>query len=274
MAEIPNHQIVDAQTNLEQILNDSRKAPVKLVYAAKKNHQKVSEEAEQLEEFRMDLLKDYAETDESGQVQQKTDEEGEPTGEAKFKSEEDLEEFQERLNEIWQESADIDVHSVNIDKVGDYNAPPNWGSTLDFMLEGFEETTETLRGSEIQASVNSIESILNAEESEEELPLKFSSSLLRTYRNLLEVQQDIEQRRFELLSEHAARDEEGNIKTRQGTQDAMFENPEAEEEFQEALSEIYNEEFEVDASVVEIDYLDDVELHPRHTIILDYLFVE
>jgi hypothetical protein len=273
MAEIPNHQIVDAQANLERILNDSRKAPVKLVYAAKKNHQKVSEEAKQLEEFRMDLLKDYAETDENGQVQQKTDENGEPTGEAKFKSDEDLEEFQRRLNEIWQETADIDVHSVNIDKVGNYMAPSSWGSTLDFMLDGFNETTETLRGSEVQASVNSIESILNVEE-EIDFPIKFSSALFRTYKNLIKIQQDIEKRRFELLSEHAERNEEGNIKTRQGTQDAMFEDPEAEEEFQNSLSEIYNEEFEVEASLVEIDYLDDVELHPRHTIILDFLFTE
>lgn len=272
MAEIPNHQIVEAQENLERILNDSRKAPVKLVYAAKKNHEKVSEEAESLEEFRMDLLEDYAETDEQGQVQQKTDEEGNPIGEAKFKSDEDLEEFQERLNEIWQESANIDVHSVNVNKVGDYMAPAQWGSNLDFMIEGFDEEHTTLRGSEVQASVNSIESILSGDE--EALPMKFSSALFRTYQELLEVQQDIEQRRFELLSEYASRDEDGNIKTRQGTQDAAFEDVEAEETFQEELSEVYNEEFEVTASLVEVDYLDEVELHPRHTIILDWMLTD
>jgi hypothetical protein len=272
MAEIPNHQIVDAKDNLELILNDSRKAPVKLVYAAKKNHGKISDEAEELEEFRMQLLQDHAETDEQGNVVQQKDEDGEPTGEAKFKSEEELQSFQERLNEIWSSSVDIDVHSVDVDRVGAYTAPAGWGSTLDFMLEGFSEETETLRGSEVQASVDSIESILTEED--QTLPLKFSSALFRTYQNLLNVQEKIEERRFDLLNEYAAKDDDGNIVVEDGTQNATFESDEDEENFQESLSEIYNEEFEVDASLVEIDYLDEVELHPRHTIILDWMLTE
>lgn len=272
MAEIVNHQIVDAKENLELILNDSRKAPVKLVYAAKKNHEDISEEAESLENFRMDLLKDHAETDENGNVVQKKDEDGEPTGEAKFKSEEEIEEFQDRLNEIWTDTVDLDVHSVDVDRVGEYTAPAGWGSTLDFMLEGFDEEETTLRGSEIQASVDSIESILS--EDGQELPIKFSSALFRTYQNLLDVQRDIEERRFDLLQEHAAKDEDGNVAVEEGTQNASFDSEEEEEKFQEALSEIYNENFDVEASVVEIDYLDGVELHPRHTIILDWMLTE
>lgn len=276
MAEIPNHQIVDAKQNVEQILNQTRDAPVKLVYAAKKNHDTLSDEAEDLEEFRMDLLRDYAETDENGRVQQRTDEEGEPTGEAKFASDEDMEEFQNRLNEIWSETANLDVYSVNIDKVGEYKAPAEWGQNLNFMLEGFDSIEETLRGSEIQANVNSIESVLNVGQQGESrrLPLKFSGALFETYENLIEKQVDIEQRRFDLLDEYAEKDEDGAIETQDGSLNAAFPDEESEEAFQEELNEIYNEEFEVEGRKVEIDYLDDVELHPRHTIIFDWMLTD
>jgi len=273
MVEIPNHQIVDAKDNVEQILSQTRNAPVKLVYAAKKNHDTLSDEAEDLEEFRMDLLRDYAETDENGQVQQREDEEGNPTGEAKFASDEDMEEFQNRLNEIWSETADLDVYSVDIDKVGGYLAPAEWGQNLSFMLEGFEEVEETLRGSEIQANVNSIESVLNIQQEGEsrKLPLKFSAALFEIYEDLIQKQVDIEQRRFDLLDEYAEKDEDGQIKTQEGTLNAQFPDEESEKEFQEKLNEVYNEEFEVSGRKVELDLLEGVELHPRHTIIFDWI---
>lgn len=278
MAEIPNHQIVDAKENVEQILSQSRDVPVKLAYAAKKNLDTLSDEAEDLEEFRMNLLQEYAETDEQGGLVQKTDEDGNPTGEAKFKSDEDMNEFQERLGEIWSDTVDLDVYSVDIDKVGHYRAPSEWGQNLDFMLEGFDTTGAELRGSQIQANVNSIEDVLNIGEEggkSKHLPIKFSSALFRTYEEIIQKQAEIERGRFELLDEYAEKNEEGNIKTASNNSaNAKFPDGESEEQFQEELSEIYNREFEVEGTTVEVDLLDDVELHPRHTIIFDWILTD
>lgn len=276
MTEIPNHQVVDSKETLEKILAQKKDVPVKLAYAANKNHDVLSDEAEDLENFRMDLLSDYAETTEEGQIAQRKDENGNPTGEAKFKSEEDMQSFQERLNEIWSDSVDLDIYSVDIENVGSYVAPVDWGQNLSFMLENFETVEDTLRGSEVQANVNSIESILilKDESQKRQFPIKFSTALFRTYGNLIEIQAEIEQRRFDLLDEYAEKDEDGQIQTQKGSANAKFPDEESEKEFQEKLNEIYNEEFEVEGTLVEIDYLDDVELHPRHTIIFDWMLTE
>lgn len=277
MAEIPNHQIVDAKEDLERLLSDSRKAPVKLVYASKKNHRKISEEAEELEDFRMELLTEYAKTGEEGHVVQKTDEDGNPTGEAEFESDEKLREFRERLSEIWSETVDIDIHSVHINQVGDYVAPANWGQNLDFMFEGFENAEVELQGGKVQASADSIETILGMKDGMEEtpeLPLKFSAALFQTYQDLVRAQREIETRRFELLSEYAEKDEEGNIVTREDTNNAKFPDEETQSEFREKLNEVYDEDFTIDATLVEVDYTDGVELHPRHTIILDWMLTD
>jgi len=171
----------------------------------------------------------------------------------------------------------LDIYSVDIENVGSYVAPVDWGQNLSFMLENFETVEDTLRGSEVQANVNSIESILSLKENESQkrqFPIKFSTALFRTYGNLIEIQAEIEQRRFDLLDEYAEKDEDGRIKTQKGSANAEFPDEESEKEFQEKLNEIYNEEFEVEGTLVEIDYLDDVELHPRHTIIFDWMLTE
>ena len=275
MSKVPNFQILNSKESLEQLLSQKKEAPVKLVYAAKKTHEPVSEEAEMLEEFRMDLLSDFAETDEEGQVVQQTDEDGNPTGEASFESEEDMQEFQRRLNEIYSESTSIDAHVVDIDDVGDFVAPASWAKNLDFMFEGFDTKTNELMGGEVQASIDSIESILGFQNDDEdpEIPLKFSAGLFRTYQNLAEVQAEIENRRLELLQEYAETDDEGNVKTLDGAM-ADFPTEEAQEEFQEKLNEVYNEDFEVEANLVEVEYTDGVNVHPRHAIILDWVLVD
>lgn len=272
---IPNFQILNAKETLEALLSQKKDAPVKLAYAAKKTHSEVSEEAEQLEEFRMDLLKDFAETDEEGNVKQQTDDEGEPLGRAKFESDEAMQEFQERLNEIYSDESSVDVHTVDIGDVGEYEVPADWANNIDFMIEGFETESKELKGGEIQASIDSIETILGINEEEmSRLQLKFASALFRNYEALADIQQDIEKSRMELLSEYAETDEEGNVKTREDAPRAKFKSEEDQESFQEELNEVYNEDFEFDASLVELDYTDGIEIHPRHTIILDWMLTD
>lgn len=275
MAKIPNHQVLSAKEKVEDLISQSSKAPVKLVYGAKKTHGELSDEADDLEDFRVDLLQEYAKTDEEGNVVRQTGEDGQPLQEAEFESDEDLQEFQQKLSEIYSDEVEIDVHNVNINEVGGFVAPAEWGQDLDFLFEGFDTRSESLRGGEVQASTDSIESILGIESGENpELPLKFSSGLYKTYENLLDHQQEIEQRRFDLLQEYAKTDEDGRIKTEEETNDALFPDEESEDDFHEELNEVYNEQFDVEANLVEIDYTDGVEIHPRHTIILDWMLTD
>jgi len=274
MAEVPNFQILNAKETLEGLLSQKKEAPVKLAYAAKKTHGEVNDEAEELEEFRMELLKDFAETDEEGNVKQQTDEDGEPTGQAQFESEGAKTDFQERLNEIYSDSTTIDAHTVDINDVGEFEAPASWAKNLDFMIEGFDVETVELQGGQVQASVDSVESILGLNEGEDpKLPLKFSAGLFQSYSSLAEAQAEIENRRLELLEEYAEKDGDSIATTEDGTR-AKFPDDEAEESFQEELNEVYNEDFEIDAHLVEIGYTDGVNVHPRHAIILDWMLTD
>lgn len=276
MAEIANHEVLDAKDTVEQLISQSTKAPVKLVYGAKKTHEDLSDEADSLEEFRLDLLKQYAETGEDGQILRKTNEEGEEISEAKFEDDEDLREFQESLAEIYSDTVEIDAHTVNINEVGSYEAPAEWGNNLSFMFEGFESRVESLRGGQVQASTDSVESILKIgrDEAPSKMPLKFSSALYKTYDSLIENQKKIEQRRFELLQKYAKTGEDGGIVTEENSSDARFPDEEAETEFHEELNELYNEKFDIQSYLVELQYTDGVEIHPRHTIILDWMFTD
>jgi len=277
MTQIPNHQIIDAKESIEELLSDSKKAPVKLVYTARKNHELISEEADDLEQFRVDLLSDFAKTDEEGNVVRKMTEDGEPTDKADFESEEDLEEFRERLSEIYADEAQLDTRTVDINSVGDYVAPASWGKNLDFMFEGFETRDEKLRGGEVQASTDSIETILGLKEDIDEephLPLKFSAALYKTYQELAQAQTTIEESRFELLAKYAKKDENGVVSTKEGSSRAEFPDDESEELFHEELNDVYNDHYDVEASLVEIKYTDGVDLHPRHTIILDWMLTD
>lgn len=276
MAEIANHEVLDAKDTVEQLISQSTKAPVKLVYGAKKTHEDLSDEADSLEEFRLDLLKQYAETGEDGQILRKTNEEGEEISEAKFEDDEDLREFQESLAEIYSDTVEIDAHTVSINEVGSYEAPAEWGNNLSFMFEGFESRVESLRGGQVQASTDSVESILKIgrDETPSKMPLKFSSALYKTYDSLIENQKKIEQRRFELLQQYAETGEDGGIVTEEGSSDAKFPDEEAETEFHEELNELYNEKFDIQSYLVELQYTDGVEIHPRHTIILDWMFTD
>lgn len=274
MTQIPNHQIIDAKESIEELLSDSKKAPVKLVYTARKNHELISEEADDLEQFRVELLSDFAKTDEEGNVVRKVTEDGDPTDKADFESEEDLQEFRERLSEIYADEAQLDTRTVDINSVGEYVAPASWGRNLDFMFEGFETRDEKLRGGEVQASTDSIETILGIKEDIDEsppLPLKFSAALYKTYQELAQAQTKIEQSRFELLAKYAEKNEDGVVKTKEGSSRAAFPDDESEELFHEELNDVYNDHYDVKASLVEIDYTEGVDLHPRHTIILDWM---
>lgn len=277
MAQIANHEVINAKETVEELISQSTKAPVKLVYGAKKTHDELKSESEDLESFRLDLLRQYAETDEEGQVVRKTGENGEELSEAKFDGDDALQEFQQSLAEIYSDTVEIDAHTVNINEVGDYNAPAEWGKNLGFMFDGFETRGETLRGGQIQASTDSVESILGIGRegvTPPPMPLKFSGALYRVYDELLEEQNEIERRRFELLQKHAETGEDGGIVTEEGSNDAKFPDDEAEKEFHEELNELYNEQFDIQASLVELDYTDGVEINPRHTIILDWMFTD
>lgn len=275
MSEVPNFQILNAKETLEALLSQKKEAPVKLAYAAKKTHGKVNEEAEELEEFRMELLKDFAETDEEGNVKQQTDDDGNPTGQAQFESEEAKVDFQNRLNEIYSDTVSIDAHTVNIDDVGEFHAPASWAKNLDFMFDGFEVETVELQGGQVQASVDSVESVLGLNEREEDpvLPLKFAAGLFQSYSSLAEAQAEIENRRLELLEEHAEKDGDSIATTEDGTR-AKFPDENSEEAFQEELNEVYNQDFEIDAHLVEVEYTDGVNVHPRHAIILDWMLTD
>jgi|APHM01.1.fsa_nt_gi hypothetical protein len=276
MAEIANHEVISAKETVEQLISQSTVAPVKLVYAAKKTHDELKEESDDLEDFRIELLQQYAETGEEGQILRKTDEDGEELSEAKFPDDEALQQFQQNLTKIYSDTVEIDAHTVDINEVGDFEAPAEWGKNLRFMFDGIENRTEVLRGGQVQASTDSVESILHIGRDSEAppMPLKFSAALYETYDSLLENQREIEKRRFELLQEYAKTGDEGGIVTEEESNDAEFPDEEAEEEFHEELNELYNESFDIDAHLVELDYTDGVEIHPRHTIILDWMFTD
>lgn len=83
----------------------------------------------------------------------------------------------------------------------------------------------------------------------------------------------IEESRQDLIKEHAAKDDTGNVKTKDDGS-VIFEDKEAEEAFAEGAKELFETEEELDIRQVKLSDFGDVELPAALFIVLDWMIDE
>lgn len=273
--ELQNSRIVDADEVIDNII-ERGDTSVKFTYALSKTSNRLGPEAQDLEDFRIQILKQHAATDEEGNLQY-VKEDG--TVKAEFEDEGDREEFENDLSEIYNDTSEIDVHEVDVKHAGDYYLDTDAARTIKFMISGLPEKTVKLSGSEIEASINTIQSLLvkdasNDDFSPSNLPLALSVAALENSQTLMEMQGEIEKKRQELLKEHAETDEDGNIETVEDSDRAKFPDEEAEQLYQEEMREVYLEDYTLSVKTVDIDFLSDGDVEPGHMVVTDWMFDE
>jgi len=272
--ELRNNRIVDANDVVNYIIEEGDTS-VKFTYGLSKTSNRVGPEADDLEDFRIQLLKQHAETDEEGNLKYTQEENG--SVKAKFEDQEAREEFEEELNEIYSDTSEIDVHEVDIKHAGDYVLATDAARTIRFMFVGLPEEPVTLSGSEIQAGINVLQAMLvkdaaNGDYSPAQLPIALTVAAMDNAETLIGIQQDIEDKRQELLKQHAETDEDGNVKTVEDSDNAKFPDEDAEEAYQEAMREVYLEEHTFQAKKVDIDFLNDGDVEPGQMVVVDWMF--
>lgn len=270
--EIKNNRVPSAKNVLRALLSRDE-VPIKLSYAAKRTFDEVQEEERALQEFKREQLEGYVKREEGEIV---TDEEGAPV----FKDEEAEQEFNEQVMELYNSDTSIDAHKASMSDIGGHKLPPSWAVFIDFMFRGYEEGTEEFTGAEVETYCNSLEEILGESEETEEMPLGLTVPASISYRNLTEIRDDINERRMELLKEHAVTDEDGEIvnatdEDGNETQRAKFESDEDREEFQETLNEeVYSEDYDVEVARVDMEHTQGVNLPGQQVFVLDWMFTD
>jgi len=130
MTKLINAQIIRAHGALTQLLSTDADFPVKFMYAARKNLRHLSSAKQDIDETRQSLLHKYGEKDDDGNLRTVTGENGEDTGEVRFESEEDQQDFIDAANELHAEETDVPVHTVSVD-----NAPDELNTQTFFAIE-------------------------------------------------------------------------------------------------------------------------------------------
>lgn len=136
---LKNSEVMNSLEAIEDLM-DQDDIPVKLSYAASKNKKVLEREKEDLDDFRREMLNRHAEwDDELGMFAIERDEDGEPTGEIKFKSPEDRQQYLEVLDELFSEEIDLNLHNVRTRRVESVQLPPGIVFALRWMfVEDFE----------------------------------------------------------------------------------------------------------------------------------------
>ena len=109
--------------------------PPKLISAAIRNKKKFSDEKEEIDHLKSELIKKHAVITEMGNVQTKTDENGDRTNEIKFKSDYDREIYTEIMNSEYEDPVNLDVQTVDLEKVQEFEMPSNLVFQLRWMFE-------------------------------------------------------------------------------------------------------------------------------------------
>lgn len=110
--------------------------PGKLMFRVNENKDLFEEEKDKLDSFKEEMLKKHAVINEmTGSPQTRTDEDGNPTNEILFKSEEDEERYGEVMNEVYDDEVDIDVKTVQTSRVREVELPPTIVFQLRWMFD-------------------------------------------------------------------------------------------------------------------------------------------
>lgn len=124
--EIKLKEIVNANDTLTKLANATGLSSV-VAYRIMKNIKLLSEELELFEKNRMNIIKKYCAKDDGGKPLLKENNYTIPN--------ESLQEFNEQINELLEETATIDFKTLNIEKLDSLGLTPLELGTIEFLIE-------------------------------------------------------------------------------------------------------------------------------------------
>lgn len=134
-AKLKNSEILSSLKAIDELM-EMESVPVKLTYAASKNKKRLEREKDDLQDFQKNLLQRHAVVDETtGMIKTKEDEDGNPTDNIMFQSENDKEMYVQMMNDLYNEEVDLSVHQVDVDRVESVELPPSLVFALRWMFE-------------------------------------------------------------------------------------------------------------------------------------------
>lgn len=134
---LTNTEVSNSLEAIQTLLVTSQTLPIGLSTACYDNMERLSEhEEEEVESYRQELIEEHAEHDENGDVKtvESDEDDGETGSEIKFKSEEDRQEFVDKLSDRYDQKNTLEVETVPRSLAEEVEAPPQVIPALRWML--------------------------------------------------------------------------------------------------------------------------------------------
>ncbi len=136
---LSNTEVTNSLEAIQTLLLANQSLPIGLSTTCYDNMELLSEQDQEVENYRQTLIDEHAEFDSEGEVKTiSSDEEGE-SNEIQFKSEEDREKFVEKLSQKYDETNQLELQTVSKDLIEEVEAPPQVVPALRWMFEEEDE---------------------------------------------------------------------------------------------------------------------------------------
>lgn len=133
--ELTNSEVVNSLNALQRLVTTQDKLPIRLSVAAHDNIKTLQNQVVELENFRQDILDDYAEFDEDGEIKTVEGDDGEQTDEIQFKSEDARESYIDDINNKYNSTVELDLQTLSIDLVDRVDVAPPIVFALEWMFD-------------------------------------------------------------------------------------------------------------------------------------------
>lgn len=143
---LSNTEVTNSLDAIRTLLLSNQKLPIGLSTVCYDNLEVLSDQDDEVEEYRQELIDEHAEFDENGEVKTveqdeddaNSQENGRQSAEIKFKSDQDKEAFVDKLSEKYDEENTLELKKVSRDLIEDVEAPPQVVPALRWMFDDDE----------------------------------------------------------------------------------------------------------------------------------------
>jgi len=135
---LSNTEVTNSLEAIQTLLLANQSLPIGLSTTCYDNMELLSEQDQEVEDYRQELIEEHAKFGEDGEVKTvSSDEEGGSgnNNEIQFKSESDKEAFVEKLSQKYDETSQLELQTVPKDLIEEVEAPPQVVPALRWMFE-------------------------------------------------------------------------------------------------------------------------------------------
>jgi len=134
---LSNTEVTNSLEAIQTLLLANQSLPIGLSTTCYDNMELLSEQDQEVEDYRQELIEEHAEFGEDGEVKTVSsgEEDASNNNEIQFKSESDKEAFVEKLGQKYDETSQLELQTVSKDLIEEVEAPPQVVPALRWMFE-------------------------------------------------------------------------------------------------------------------------------------------